>query len=379
MKRTDVILRRRPTKTGKVALYLAVTYNGVRSYEHLRLYLIPEVTRADKTKNRDTLLYAEALRDKRLKGLRDLILGIKPQRPLVRLYDYFLHLIEERKRESSNGNEGNWRSAYRHLKMYDPDEEITLKEITSDWVAGFRDYLRRDAKAWTSRYTKPREDRRLSQNSQVSYFNKLRACMRQAYEEGLIPENPCLGVPGIREEETVRMYLSIDELRTLAATPCDYPRIKDAFLFSCLTGLRRSDIVRLKWGDVHLEGDFTRIIFRQKKTGGQEYLDLAPEAAGLMGERGGDEQLVFPDIHTPTSTNSVIRVWVARAGIKKDITFHCGRHTFATMMLTLGTDLYTVSKLLGHKFISTTQRYAKVLDKKKQEAVSSIPRLLSED
>lgn len=62
-----------------------------------------------------------------------------------------------------------------------------------------------------------------------------------------------------------------------------------------------------------------------------------------------------------------------RAGIHKDITFHCGRHTFAVMMLDLGTDIYTVSKLLGHRELSTTQIYAKVLDKNKQAAVAKIP------
>ena len=96
-----------------------------------------------------------------------------------------------------------------------------------------------------------------------------------------------------------------------------------------------------------------------------------------MGERGLPEALVFPDLHTAGCTNNAIRLWVARAGIAKDITFHCARHTFATMMLDLGTDIYTVSKLLGHRFLSTTQIYAKVFDKSKQEAVSSIPSVLS--
>ena len=66
------------------------------------------------------------------------------------------------------------------------------------------------------------------------------------------------------------------------------------------------------------------------------------------------------------------------AGIKKHITFHSGRHTFAVMMLDLGTDIYTVSKLLGHREIGTTQIYAKVLDKNKQAAVAKIPSILNE-
>jgi site-specific recombinase XerD len=70
-----------------------------------------------------------------------------------------------------------------------------------------------------------------------------------------------------------------------------------------------------------------------------------------------------------------LKKWAFTAGITKNITFHTGRHTFATMMLSLGADIYTVSKLLGHKELATTQIYAKVLDKRKQDAVSLIPNL----
>lgn len=156
------------------------------------------------------------------------------------------------------------------------------------------------------------------------------------------------------------------------------PEIKRAFLFSCLTGLRRSDIVKLTWGEVHKQGDFTRIIFRQKKTGGQEYIDITPQAADLIGERGNhaSDDFVFGDIHSPSATNYHIREWALRAGVDKYISFHCGRHTFATLMLDIGTDIYTVSKLLGHRELSTTQIYAKVMDKNKQAAVARIPDIL---
>lgn len=172
------------------------------------------------------------------------------------------------------------------------------------------------------------------------------------------------------------MYLTIDELKKLAQTECEYPNIKKAFLFSCLTGLRRSDILKLTWGEVHEQGEFTRIIFKQKKTKGLEYLDLTPQAAELMGERGKPNENVFGDIYSPSCTNEAIKRWVLRAGIDKEITFHCGRHTFAVMMLDLGTDIYTVSKLLGHRELSTTQIYARVLDKNKQKAVQQIPKIL---
>ena len=67
-----------------------------------------------------------------------------------------------------------------------------------------------------------------------------------------------------------------------------------------------------------------------------------------------------------------LRKWASEAGITKHLTFHTARHTFATMMLTLGADLYTTSKLLGHTDVATTQIYAKIVDKKKDEAVNLV-------
>lgn len=186
------------------------------------------------------------------------------------------------------------------------------------------------------------------------------------------------GIEGFRGEEGTRMYLTIDELRAMQSARCEFPEIKRAFMFSCLTGLRRSDIIKLTWGEVHRQGEFTRIIFRQKKTGGQEYIDITPQAAELIGERGKHQStdLVFGDIHSPSTTNAYLREWALRAGVDKNISFHCGRHTFATLMLDIGTDIYTVSKLLGHRELTTTQIYAKVMDKNKQAAVTLIPDIL---
>lgn len=373
-------LRQRRTSSGLISLYLDIYLNGKRSYEYLKMYLVPERTRADKEKNKQTLLLADAIRAKRVVELRNGQYGFQSQfASNTRFFDYYRSLCEKRLGAESRGNWGNWYSCLHHLKKYEKREDITFAEITPEWVQGFKDYLENDAVAWGHDYRKRIKDKPLARNSKVSYFNKLRACLNQAYEERIIPVNPLRGIEGFKAEEGTRMYLTVEEVQKLAQTPCDYPQIKAAFLFSCLTGLRRSDVLRLRWGDVYQQGEFTRIIFRQKKTDGQEYLDITAEAAELMGERGKPEECVFTDIHSPTCTNNTIKLWVARAGINKEITFHCARHTFATMMLDLGTDIYTVSKLLGHRELSTTQIYAKVLDKNKQAAVAAIPSIFTKD
>lgn len=374
-----VRLRTRETTTGLKSLYLDIYTNGSRSYEFLKMYLVPEKNRADKEKNKQTLLLAEAIKAKRIVELRNGLYGFANDSPSnIRFYDYYRSLCEKRLGAESRGNWGNWYSCLHHLKKYDKRENLTLKDITTEWVQGFRDYLENKAIAWENDKRKRVKDKPLSRNSKVSYFNKLRACLNQAFEEQLIRKNPIRGVEGFKAEEATRMYLTLEEVKKLAQTPCDYPNVKNAFLFSCLTGLRRSDILRLRWSDVYQQGEFTRIIFKQKKTSGQEYLDISAQAVELMGDKGDAEDYIFGDIYSPSITNNIIKVWVAKAGITKEITFHCARHTFATMMLDLGTDIYTVSKLLGHRELSTTQIYAKVLDKSKQAAVSSIPSIFED-
>lgn len=367
-------LRQRTLANGNVSLFLDMYRDGKRSYEFLKLYLVPERTREDKEQNRQTMQLAQSIKAQRIVEMQNGEFGFKSKFAEDTLFfEFYRAMCEARHGEESNGNWGNWYSALKHLQRYEHNERITFAEITPAWVQGFKDYLETAAYTNDGHYAKDGIVRKLSRNSKVSYFNKLRACLNEAFEKRIIAYNPMRGIDNFKAEEGKRMYLTIDEVRKLAQTPCRSEEVKTAFLFSCLTGLRRSDIAKLTWGEVHHQSGFTRIIFRQKKTGGQEYLDITTQAAALMGERGADDERVFKWFNSPSSTNDIIRVWVANAGINKDITFHCGRHTFATMMLDLGTDLFTVSKLLGHADISTTQIYAKVLDKAKQAAVAAIP------
>ncbi|WP_297172772.1 site-specific integrase [uncultured Porphyromonas sp.] len=356
-----VKLRKRKTRTGLYSLYLDTYANGKRTYEYLRLYLVPERTREDKRKNKETLQLAEAIRAKRVIEYHEGRYGFdKGEQGKVLLFDYF----EAQARERTGKTRTSWINCIQYLAQYETRKSITFAKISPEWIEGFKDYL---------------GAQKLAQNTKSLYFAKLRACINQAYKDGIITDNPLKRVGSIKHEESKREYLTIEEVQRLAETDCDSEVVKRAFLFSCLTGLRKSDIMQLQWGDIHKEGDYTRITFRQRKTGGQEYLDITHEARELMGEEQGAEELVFAPFPAVSTISAVIKAWTARAGIRKHITFHSARHTFATMMLTLGTDLYTVSKLLGHKDIKTTEIYAKIVDKGKQEAVARIPSILGKE
>ena len=379
-KHEPVRLRGRKMPSGNTSLYLDIYADGRRKYEYLKLYLTPEATKADREKNRQTMRLAEAVRTKRAAEVLDGRYGLNIDSGAMLdtpFLDYFRHLCEKRKRrEGSLGNWGNWWSALKHLERY-CRPGMTFRDVTPRWLQGFKDYLDTTTRIRDERKKSPTVyDRRpLSQNSKLSYFNKVRACVRQACEDGILPRNPVRSVENYKVEEKERVYLTMDEVRAMAATECRYPELKRAFLFSCLTGLRKSDIEKMTWSEVRRQGDFVRIVFRQKKTGGQEYMDISPEAVPYLGERKGDEEKVFPDFHYSAYLLVELKAWATRSGVAKDVTFHSGRHTFAVLMLDLGADIYTVQKLLGHKEIATTEVYAHIMDKKKQAAVSMIPRL----
>jgi integrase len=364
-------LRQRKTKTGLISLYLDIYLNGERSYEYLKLYLIPEKNRADREKNRMTMRLAEDVRAKRMVELRNGQFGFDSvQNRKILFYPYYISIMERKEREGKAVK--TWKACLIYLRGYDDRDNLTLSDITPKWIQGFKGYL-----ANCASIHKKGKAKKLASNTLGTYFMRLRTCLNAAYREGLINKNPLFNVESFKQREGHRQYLTLDEVKTLAQTECDNSEVKKAFLFSCLTGLRLSDVEKLKWSEIQQQGEFTRIIFTQKKTKGSEYLDISPQAAEIIESeaehREGDN--VFNFKMSRNKFTATIKAWVKRAGIDKEITFHCARHTFAVLMLDLGTDIYTVSKLLGHKNLKTTQIYAKILDKNKQAAVLKIPKI----
>lgn len=367
MEKDLVRFRIRERESGLKAIFLSYYYKGKRREESLRLYLIPERTSADRKKNKETWAVAEIIKARRQAEFTDHVFGLEKDRPTPYLLQLAGEIAEEKNTESSRLL---WASVQKRISEFLRGNDILISEVDVDFVERFVRYLQRSAVCAVNHVGQP-----LSNNTQWVYYSKFKAIFNHALRLQLIHSNPCDGVRGIRKVETERAYLTIEELHSLIDAPCANDAVRTCYLFSCLTGLRCSDIINLTWGQVRETDGFTRIVFRQQKTGGMQYLDINSQAAGLMGERGRDTDFVFPRMPEQQVINLHIRNWADAAGIKKHLSFHTARHTFATMMLTLGADLYTVSKLLGHSNISTTQVYAKVLDKSKQDAVSRIPAL----
>lgn len=368
-----VYLRSRPRKDGTLSLFLRATVNGVRKDEYLKLYLVPERTRADREKNRETMALAESIKAQRVVELQQMRFGIDtPTVKDVLFYDYMQTIIERKEGTTRT----SWLNCRAHLLRYEPNMRIRIADITPRWVQGFRDYLDRKAMQWAidsrKRDVKPKP---IAQGTKAVMFQKLCTVFNLAVKKGVLARNPSLNVERFKEPESDREFLSVDEMRRLAKFPAPSDVLGRAFFFSCLTGLRWSDVEKLAWHEVRRVGDVTRIVFRQKKTRSQEYLDINEQAALLMGERGEEDARVFEGLGTIQQARIGIGAWVKAAGINKHITFHCARHSFAIMMLDSGVDLYTLSKLMGHKSIESTQVYARILDKHKQAAITLIPKL----
>lgn len=350
---------------------------GKRKYEFLKLYLIPERTREDKVKNEATLALAKAIQSKRIVEVQNDAHGFQnTNKSRVNLLDYLENIGKQSAEQGSRNYARTVLNTVRALKLFRGDY-IAFRDVDKEFLSEFTDYLRQMPKA--SKYGVLKAGGRLSNNSVVSYYGTLRTAINRAYKEGIITVNPTKEfdfASKVRQEPSRREYLTIDELKTLINTECRHEIVKRAFLFSCLCGLRVSDIRKLKWCDLQRNGKRVRIEITMQKTKEPLYLPISDEALKWLPERGeaNDSDFIFPLTHEGT-VNDTLQHWAKVAGITKHISFHVARHTHATMMLTLGADLYTVSKLLGHKNIATTQIYAKIVDKKKDEAIGLIPNL----
>ena len=350
---------------------------GKRKYEFLKLYLIPERTREDKAKNEATLALAKAIQSKRIVEVQNDAHGFQnTNKSRVNLLDYLENIGKQSAEQGSRNYARTVLNTVRALKLFRGDY-IAFRDVDKEFLSEFTDYLRQMPKA--SKYGVLKTGGRLSANSVVSYYGTLRTAINRAYKEGIITVNPTKEfdfASKVRQEPSRREYLTIDELKTLINTECRHEIVKRAFLFSCLCGLRVSDIRKLRWCDLQRSGGRVRIEITMQKTKEPLYLPISDEALKWLPERGeaNGSDFIFPLTHEGT-VNDTLQHWAKVAGITKHISFHVSRHTHATMMLTLGADLYTVSKLLGHKNIATTQIYAKIVDKKKEEAIGLIPNL----
>ena len=350
----SVKLRRKKTAGEKISLYLDIYHNGKRQYDFLKLYLLKGTDSRIKATNKETLELAEMIRAKRQIEFQysdhDIIPKFKRDADFV---EYFKTLGQ-----SKGASSTLWESTLNHLRTF-TGGKLAFKNIDERWLEKWQNYLLD----------------KVSRNSAHTYQATIIAGLNRAVKDRILHTNPYDRVNKIKLEDTKREFLTFDEIKQLSVTIPETERGKEVarmFLFGCFTGLSSANLETLTFGQI--EGD--TVNFFRTKTKTWQNVPLNETALSLIGDTFDCDPngRIF---NTPSRrySQTLVGKWGKQAGIKKHVHMHLSRHTFATLNLSSGADLYTVSKLIGHKKLATTQIYAKVIDSVKRQAVNNLPRL----
>ncbi len=373
-----VKLREKKMADGRISFYLDIYHNKKRWYEFLNIHISKnKLSEEDKAKK----LLAKEIKIKRENELivqdNGLVDRSRRKADFVSWFEAYM-----------NGKKTNYKNnlkAFKHLQRYMDGKTLPFQAITPDWLKDWSNYLLG----------------KVSNNCTMDYNKNLFTAFEEAVRKGIIFVNPFRKIPRherLKLKPVYRNAWTLDELSHLMLT--DYkiePQYKQAYLFSCFTGLRWSDVNPLQWKEIitkTIDGNEEWFIyFEQEKTEDIEYLPLSDQAVQILKQRKQEQKenkeitpFVFPRVKKTDEENSTVykkvyyklKQWAKAAGYdEKRMHFHTGRHTFATNVLENSPDgdLWTVSKLLGHKSISATQIYAHVRDSKKKAAVKGLPML----
>jgi integrase len=283
-------------------------------------------------------------------------------REQIQILPYIQEVIKKREATLTSGTMRVWANFLTKYQEFEGKDRLNFGQMNRAKIEEFT--------AFIANYQSKKVEK-LAANSQKTMIRCLQAVLNEAWKDEIITFNPNHAIELPKGEQKQKEFLTLSELQALYTTDCKNDMVKRISLFSALTGLRHSDCVNLQWENI-TDGDSPCIKFAQQKTQSAVYLPISAEALAMCGTRKNDDEKVFDGVQSSQYCNKIIVEWVKSAGIKKDITFHCFRHTFATLQLTYGTDIYTVSKMLGHADVKTTQVYAQIVDEKKQQAANAI-------
>lgn len=376
-------LRWRQLKNGNQTIYLDYYEKGRRNLEYLHLYLIPEVDEAARIMNANTIRAAIKIKNERISDLlagKANIKTIGGASKKIKLLDwintYANNKLENGLSKSSFNIIANMRN---YLARF--ENNTNLIDVDVDFVSDFIHYLHNCGRILLSPKTgkEIKKSEPLSQKTISNYVGVLRSALKRAEDKGIISKSPFKELDDndkrlFQAPKSSRVFLTIEEVRRMAVNNIlENEQTKQAFMFACFTGLRLSDIRSFKWSDIQVsDGNWVRD-FKQQKTNDRLNLPISDEAKKWMPKKVDGIDTIFYKLPKATcELDRQIKKWAKDAGIDKYVTFHTSRHTFATMLLTKDVDIYTVSKLLGHRNVSTTQIYADLVGQKKVRAINSL-------
>lgn len=278
---------------------------------------------------------------------------------------YFNSIIYKVHPNSSNSIIVNWTRVGKLLSIFSEGKPIPFRKINVKLLEDLKLFMLTAPQGGNKKGT-------LSQNSAATYFSIVKAGLHRAFIDEYLTVDIAAKVKGIPELKVKRETLTLEEAELLAQTPCENEVLKRAFFFAILTGIRLCDIHELTWGEIQKTSTGWRVDFTQRKTHVVDYLPINEQAYSLCGEPGEHDQQIFAGLTGSSWISRPLKKWIAASGIKKHITFHCSRHTFATLQLENGTDIFVVKGMLGHTNVKTTQIYAHIADKSKRNAAEAL-------
>jgi len=372
-------LLRKSVKDGsEYSLYLEyqIGYNhdngtSIRRKESLSLYLVASPrTPVERQKNKETLDLAKKIRFEREQEFLEDKEGYRLKKDkTVNFYDYYQAYIDNYTKKDIRVIEMGLRNFKAFIAQEYPQyaQRIEPKQITKDMMIKFTQFL-----------TKKHRGTGIS-----SVYRRFKKIINYGIDHGVFTQNPCKGVTvAPNDDMLVKEILSEKEMKQLFA--CHYegenPIIRRAFAMTCLGGIRYCDVKRLTYGEVDYENALIK--FRQNKTINHSkrsgaVINLTDITLAIIGPRpedAKDDTLIFP-LPSSTMCLKALRHWTKRAGITKHITWHCGRHSFGTILLNKGSNVKVVADLLGHSSLKYVEVYVRAVDEEKKKALNSLPRI----
>jgi len=354
-----VYLRKKSLSGGRKSYYLDIWHGDKRRYEFLKLYITKARNPIEQKQNEISKELAEQIRAKREIDLQasdfDIIPKFKRDTDFLAYFQSFYDSYQNKDIRLVKGS-------LEYFKKF-----ITACEIKYLPIKSLDEQLCKEYKTYL--------ESKLHGETISNYFKKFRAVIQRAEKEKLIPVDVTENIRVVKSDGLKKDILSLDEIKNLAKAYCGNDQVKRAFLFSLNTGLRFCDVNGLTWKNI----DNDKIRFTQAKTKNTSKasnltIDLNKTALNMIGQRGKPDEMVFT-LPSHTGCLKSLEAWKNKAGIEKHITWHCARHSMAVNLLDNGTDVKTVASVLGHSDLAHVDKYLRVIDERKKQAVNRLPEL----
>lgn len=349
----SAIIRKRNNKDGTTSIVLETYVGGVRRYKFLKeCKLVKPLSPKDRLDNKEKLKLAEKIKTTIQLQIQSEEYDIEQtSKSKVDFVEYFNSFLESYNKKDKRV----MIACFNKFKEFLKEENIKslpANKLSESLIIDFKEFL----------------ESKLNGESPVNYFKKFKIVLKKATRDKILKFNPANDVTISRNESIKKDILNFDEIQLLANSQCGNAEVKRAFLFSCFTGLRFCDIIKLKVENINND----ILIIKQQKTQKTVTINLNENAKEILNFSVAQSGLIF-NLPSHTACLKNLRTWTKKANINKKVTWHVARHSFGTNLVFYGSDLNSASALLGHSSFTYTQKYVRVVESLKEKAVNNLP------